>query len=304
VFLSSGQYLAHLYIIPQLTVAVNFLNILISIAHLWTDSVTLSTDSRKGPMVRDLVLGSMLAVVLLIWRGWVGRKSVLTVPKTISQGESVEQLRQELAIAQQKLAQATRDLEVEAEKRVAVERELAELNQLTGDRVVQLAELIAENVELKAQLEQSSQPRRRKKRTPKSEGEEIRSAVAVAEPPDETPEIDTFELDLSLIQQKQAETKTATELLQPIFTETEIVVVPTVSIGALDTVHSTFVQILSQQMSWTREKLEQEAQAQGLLLDGALEIINEAAFESCDEPLVEGDDPIEVNAAALKELLA
>lgn len=250
-------------------------------------------------MVRDLVLGSMLGVILLVWRGWVGRRSAFTAPKSIAQGQSIEQLQQDLTIAQQKLAQTQQALAAETEKRLVVERELAEVNQLSGDRVVQLAELIAENVELKAQLEQLNLPRRRKKRTPKPEIEEVQAVVALAEPPVETP----FELDVSLIQQKQAETQTATDLLQPIFTETEVVVVSTINIGTLDIAHSTFVQILSQQASWTREALEMEAQAQGLLLDGVLEIINEAAFETCDEPLVEGDDPIEVNAAVLKELL-
>jgi small-conductance mechanosensitive channel len=296
VFLSSRQHLAD--------ARVNFLNIFLSIAHLWTDSVTLSTDSMGYLMVRDLVLGSMLGMVLLIWRGWVARKSVSTVPKNLSQGQSVDQLQKELAIAQQKLAQSQQALTAETEKRVAVERELAEVNQLSGDRVVQLAELIAENVELKAQLEQVNQPRRRKKRTPKAEGEEPQTTVALAEPLEEIPEATPFELDLSLIQQKQAETQTATDLLQPIFMETEVVIAPALNTGALDTAHSSFVQILSQQPSWTREALELEAQGQGLMLDGALEIINEAAFETCDKPLVEGDDPIEVNAAVLKELLA
>jgi small-conductance mechanosensitive channel len=296
VFLSPGQNLAD--------ARVNFLNIFLSIAHLWTDSVTLSTDSMGCLMVRDLVLGSMLGMVLLIWRGWVARKSVSTVPKNLFQGQSVDQLQKDLAIAQQKLAQTQQTLAAETEKRVAVERELAEVNQLSGDRVVQLAELIAENVELKAQLEQSNQPRRRKKRTPKAEGEESQAVVALVEPTNEIPEVTPFALDLSLIQQKQAETQTATDLLQPIFTETEVVIAPALNIGTLDTAHSSFVQIISQQTSWSREALGLEAQGQGLMLDGALEIINEAAFETCDEPLVEGDDPIEVNAAVLKELLA
>ncbi len=36
---------------------------------------------------------------------------------------------------------------------------------------------------------------------------------------------------------------------------------------------------------------------------GAVETINSAAFERCDEPLIEGDDPLEMNELALKELL-
>jgi flagellar biosynthesis/type III secretory pathway chaperone len=254
-------------------------------------------------MVRDLFLGSVLGGSLLIWRWWGNRKTSAATPSRLSQSPAVEDLKQELAIAQQKLTQAQQALDAETEKRIAVERELAEANQLSGDRVVQLAELIAENVDLKAQLAQLDQPRRRKKRAAKLPVEENapveQTAVAIAEPI--TPEI--FELDLSLIQQKQAETQTATELLQPIFTEDE----PSInspSLGALDAAHSAFLQILSRQDSWTRDALETEAQANGLLLDGALEIINEAAFEACDEPLLEGDDPIEVNATVLKEFVS
>jgi hypothetical protein len=253
-------------------------------------------------MVRDLFLGSVFGVSLLLWRWWVGRKSATAVPSRLSQDSDVEDLKQKLAIAQQTLTQTQQALAAETEKRIALERELADANQLSGDRVVQLAELIAENVDLKAQLAQLDQPRRRKKRTPKApeeNGSIDQTAVAIAEPP--TPAV--FELDLSLIQQKQVETQTATELLQPIFTEEEPPLnLP--SIGSLDAAHSAFLQVLSRQSTWTREALETEAQANGLLLDGALEIINEAAFEACDEPLMEGDDPLEVNTAVLEELVS
>ena len=51
-------------------------------------------------------------------------------------------------------------------------------------------------------------------------------------------------------------------------------------------------------MSWTL------AESLGLpFLDGTLDIINEAAMDACGEPLVEGDDPLELNEYALQELL-
>jgi TerB-C domain len=40
------------------------------------------------------------------------------------------------------------------------------------------------------------------------------------------------------------------------------------------------------------------------MLDGALEVINDAAFDRCDEAVIEGDDPFEVNSDVLQELLA
>jgi hypothetical protein len=42
----------------------------------------------------------------------------------------------------------------------------------------------------------------------------------------------------------------------------------------------------------------------GLMLDGALEVINEAAFDRCDEAVIEGDNLLEVNQDVLRELMA
>ena len=39
-----------------------------------------------------------------------------------------------------------------------------------------------------------------------------------------------------------------------------------------------------------------------LMVDGALEKINEAAFERFDEPIVEGDDPLEINQSLILEI--
>jgi hypothetical protein len=38
-------------------------------------------------------------------------------------------------------------------------------------------------------------------------------------------------------------------------------------------------------------------------LDGSIETINEAAFDACEEPVLEGDNPIEINIAVLSALL-
>ena len=37
--------------------------------------------------------------------------------------------------------------------------------------------------------------------------------------------------------------------------------------------------------------------------DGALEIVNEAAFDLAGEPVTEGSDPVEVNTDVVKEIL-
>ncbi len=51
-------------------------------------------------------------------------------------------------------------------------------------------------------------------------------------------------------------------------------------------------------------ELEALAVGHGIaLIDPAIDRINEAALEGCGEPLLEGDDPFELNTYAVRELL-
>lgn len=71
----------------------------------------------------------------------------------------------------------------------------------------------------------------------------------------------------------------------------------------LDVRHSNLVLIFEKIESCTRSRFVQEAEQQGLMPAGALEVINDAAFELCGEPLLEGHDPVEVNRYAWEELV-
>ena len=73
---------------------------------------------------------------------------------------------------------------------------------------------------------------------------------------------------------------------------------------SLDADHSAFLRLLVTRSSWLREELEHAAADMELMLDGALEHINEAVLDACDEPLTEGEDPIEINQAVLETLPA
>ena len=75
------------------------------------------------------------------------------------------------------------------------------------------------------------------------------------------------------------------------------------SIAGLDTATSAFLRYLSTKQAWSREELEIAAAERSLLLDGSIEAINEAAFDACEEPVLEGDNPIEINIAVLSALL-
>ncbi|WP_419957159.1 TerB N-terminal domain-containing protein [Pseudomonas syringae] len=70
----------------------------------------------------------------------------------------------------------------------------------------------------------------------------------------------------------------------------------------LDTEHSAFLRLLVSRNAWTRQALENATATMDLMLDGALEQINDMAFELFDMPVSEGDDPIEINPDILSEL--
>lgn len=75
------------------------------------------------------------------------------------------------------------------------------------------------------------------------------------------------------------------------------------SIGGLDAAHSELVRRVASQPIWSRTEFEALAETLGLLPAGAIEAVNELAFEVMGEPLLEGEEDLEVNGHALKELL-
>ena len=62
--------------------------------------------------------------------------------------------------------------------------------------------------------------------------------------------------------------------------------------------------MLISRRTWTRQELIDVAADMELMLDGALEHINEATLDNFDAPLVEGDDPVEINQEILERLPA
>jgi TerB-C domain len=68
----------------------------------------------------------------------------------------------------------------------------------------------------------------------------------------------------------------------------------------LDSKHQRFLADLLQKPSWTRSELKAMAAKMQIMLDGALERINEAAFDLIGEPLTEGDDPVYVQQNILE----
>jgi hypothetical protein len=122
-------------------------------------------------------------------------------------------------------------------------------------------------------------------------------------------------LDMATVQAKIAESKEISSLLADIFTEDAPAVKTPAKTKAktqttaktyanLDAKHSALLQHLAQSDQWDRADLLPVAETLGLLLDGALEVINEAAFDLCDEPVLEGHDSIEIDRTVMEQLLA
>jgi TerB-C domain len=246
-------------------------------------------------MFRDLLIGGFLGIAVWLWQ--VQKRQTRSTPE-----QPVRNLPPSVNLEEQ--------LALALEQRTQAETQIAELNQLATDRAIELIQLQVENAELREKIAELSQKKTRKKRPPKLEIDspppDTQADTDIPQNAEPTP---IFALNLDLIQEKQIETTAATQLLQSVFVEepiTEAVAQP-LSHGemiGLDVAHSTFLQILSQQLHWTREDLTQQAQQADLLLDGALEIINEVAFDRCDEALTDGEDPIELNPDVLQVLLS
>ena len=65
---------------------------------------------------------------------------------------------------------------------------------------------------------------------------------------------------------------------------------------------AAFLKVLATKLSWSRAAFELAAREADLMPDGALEAINEWAFEHFDEPIIEDGDPLTLNASLLGRL--
>lgn len=123
-------------------------------------------------------------------------------------------------------------------------------------------------------------------------------------------------LNQELIRARLAESARAASYLAEIFTDDDTGVFTAVSpadqvaasenqhVARLDAAHSALLGRLATQPSWARGDFDQIARDLGLLPSGALEALNEAAFEAVGEPVCEGSDPIDINNGAVKEMLS
>ena len=126
-----------------------------------------------------------------------------------------------------------------------------------------------------------------------------------------------FKLDPKRIAALQKDTEAVSALLSTIFVEDE----PPVTVAAeaalepetqamesgllgLDEAHSAFARLLLSRPEWTKEELGDIAADLDLMVGGAIETLNEAAYNQHDIPFVEGEDPVLLNPDLLEKIAA
>ncbi len=128
-----------------------------------------------------------------------------------------------------------------------------------------------------------------------------------------------FKLDAQRIAALQKDTEAVSVLLATIFTENEPAeplpaeredepdqeVAPQfVGLLGLDEGHSAFARLLLSRDEWAMDELEDAVADLGLMLSGAIEMLNEAALDHYQIPFFEGEDPVTVSSELLEKLSA
>jgi hypothetical protein len=130
--------------------------------------------------------------------------------------------------------------------------------------------------------------------------------------PERAPGVPAVVLDPELLRARVAESAQVASYLAGIFTDDadsgafENRPAGTVSArqAGLDTPHAALLGRLAERPSWPRSELDSAAVELGLRPEGALEVLNDAAFDAVGEPVCEGTDPVEINRYALEEMLS
>jgi hypothetical protein len=72
----------------------------------------------------------------------------------------------------------------------------------------------------------------------------------------------------------------------------------------LDSAHDAFARLILTRSQWLRSELKTFADDLNIMLDGALERLNDASFDTHDTHFTDGDDPIEINPELKETLLS
>ena len=134
-------------------------------------------------------------------------------------------------------------------------------------------------------------------------------APEILHPIPRPPAVEPVVPDMDRLAKVRAETERVSVMLADIFTENEPAPEMPEPVGegplvALDSEHATLLTQLVVRNQWTRQEFENLAATVSLMPDGAMEAINEWAFDRYGDALIEDGDPVAVNLELLSEDLA
>lgn len=114
-------------------------------------------------------------------------------------------------------------------------------------------------------------------------------------------------LNMQLVRQKLAESREVSTILAAVFEEEPSAAEPEPAtppgLPGLDGPHSRLLWLLEGKPRLLREDFDELARSAGLMPSGALDRLNEAAFDGQGEAVIEGDDPLEVRVEILAAML-
>ncbi|QCZ94414.1 tellurite resistance TerB family protein [Salinimonas iocasae] len=118
---------------------------------------------------------------------------------------------------------------------------------------------------------------------------------------------DTFSLDESVLAVHESDTQDAKSVLESIFAvddepEVEANVLSSESQNGLDIPHNKLFDMLIERESWSRKEIIELCANLNLMIDGALETINDWAYEKVDAPVLDDDGDIYVDTEIVEEL--
>lgn len=122
-----------------------------------------------------------------------------------------------------------------------------------------------------------------------------------------------FSLNEELIRIRTEETRQVKGVLEGIFadpeedqSENDITTTTSPSenpLSALDKAHQDFFHRLLQQETWERSALHELCKELGLMVDGAMEVLNEWSFDNANAPLIDDGDPVFVDVNLAREIV-
>lgn len=123
-----------------------------------------------------------------------------------------------------------------------------------------------------------------------------------------------FRLNDELIRIREEETRQVKGVLEGIFSdqsEEEAVATPepapiqhpSTPLNALDEVHQNLLHRLIAQETWERSAIHEMCKELGLMVDGAMEILNEWAFDNANAPLIDDGEPVYIDVNLAKEII-